>query len=46
LKRNDIAERLGVSAGTVKTHLENVYRKLEVKRQAAAIRKAQKLKVL
>jgi LuxR family maltose regulon positive regulatory protein len=29
LKRDEIAGRLNVSAGTIKTHLENIYRKLE-----------------
>lgn len=46
LKRNDIADRLSVSAGTVKTHMENIYRKLEVNGKMVAIRKAQKLKIL
>jgi hypothetical protein len=36
--------QLGVSAGTVKTHLENIYRKLEANGKTAAIRKAEKLK--
>ena len=45
LKRNEIAEKLNVSAGTVKTHLENIYRKLEVNGKAAAVKKSQKLKV-
>ncbi len=46
LKRNEIADRLIVSTGTVKVHLENIYRKLEVNGKAAAVKKAQKLKIL
>ncbi|MDD3269447.1 MAG: LuxR C-terminal-related transcriptional regulator [Syntrophomonadaceae bacterium] len=45
LKRSEIACRLGVSAGTVKTHLENIYRKLETGGKMEAVRKAQKLKL-
>ena len=41
LKREKIAERLNVSLGTVKTHLENIYQKLEVSGKVAAIKIAQ-----
>lgn len=43
LKRNEIADRLGVSDGTVKTHLQNVYQKLKANGKTAAIKKAKAL---
>lgn len=46
LRRDEIAGRLYVSPGTVKAHLENIYRKLEVNGKIAAIKKAQKLKII
>jgi LuxR family maltose regulon positive regulatory protein len=46
LKRDEIAVKLHVTAGTVQTHLHNVYLKLEVSGRTAAIKKAQKLKLL
>ncbi|MGM0454200.1 MAG: LuxR C-terminal-related transcriptional regulator [Thermodesulfobacteriota bacterium] len=46
LIRDAIAERLGVSTGTVRTHLRNIYQKLEVGSKVEAIRKAQRLKLL
>jgi LuxR family maltose regulon positive regulatory protein len=46
LKRDEIAGKLHVTAGTVQTHLHNVYLKLEVSGRTAAIKKAQKLKLL
>lgn len=45
-KRDEIAEKLYVTAGTVQTHLHNIYLKLETSGRTAAIRKAQKLKLL
>jgi len=45
-KRDEIAEKLYVTAGTVQTHLHNIYLKLEVSGRTAAIKKAQKLKLL
>jgi len=36
----EIADRLFVSLNTVKTHVSNLYQKLEVQRRAQAIRKA------
>ncbi|MPM03543.1 HTH-type transcriptional regulator MalT [bioreactor metagenome] len=44
LTRGEIADRLCVSAGTVQTHLHNIYRKLGVGGKAAAIKKALKSK--
>ena len=38
LKREEIAERLSVSPGTVKTHLQNIYQKLEASGKVAAIK--------
>ena len=46
LKRDEIAKKLYVSEGTVQTHLHNIYMKLEISGRTAAIRKAQKLKLL
>ncbi len=45
-KRNEIAEKLYVAAGTVQTHLHNIYLKLEVSGRTAAVKKAQKLKLI
>lgn len=41
LKREEIASRLMVSQGTVKTHLQNIYLKLEVSGKTTAIKIAQ-----
>ncbi|TCL59870.1 LuxR family maltose regulon positive regulatory protein [Kineothrix alysoides] len=38
LKREEVAERLSVSLGTVKTHLANIYQKLEASGKVAAIK--------
>jgi len=46
LKRDEIAGKLHVAAGTVQTHLHNIYLKLEVNGRTAAVKKAQKLKLL
>ncbi len=45
-KRDEIARKLYVTAGTVQTHLHNIYLKLEVSGRTAAIKKAQTLKLL
>jgi LuxR family maltose regulon positive regulatory protein len=42
LKREEIADRLYIAPGTVKTHLQNVYKKLEVSGKNAAIKTAVK----
>lgn len=41
LKREEIAERLCLSQGTVKTHLQNIYQKLEASGKISAIKIAQ-----
>lgn len=46
LKRDEIALRLHLAAGTIKNYLENIYRKLEVGGRTAAIKKAHELKLL
>lgn len=40
LRNYEIAARLGVSVGTVKTHLRHIYRKLEVSDRISAVLKA------
>ena len=42
----EIAERLGISAHTVASHIKNVYRKLEVHCAAAAVMRALELQVI
>ncbi|MEA4896938.1 MAG: LuxR C-terminal-related transcriptional regulator [Christensenellaceae bacterium] len=46
LRRDEVAARMFVSPGTVKAHLENIYRKLGVSGKTAALKKAQMLKIL
>ena len=46
LKRDEIAVRLMLSTGTIRTHLQNIYHKLGVGSKTAAIKKAEKLKLL
>jgi LuxR family maltose regulon positive regulatory protein len=46
LSNREIAERLVVGTGTVKTHINNIYRKLDVKSRTQAIHRARELGVL
>jgi len=41
-----VAERLGMSANTVGTHIKNAYRKLDVHTAAAAVMRAIELRLL
>ena len=42
----EIAEKLSVSANTVKSHLARLYEKLEVSRRTQAIRRAQAIRLI
>ena len=46
LKRGEIAQRLHIMPGTVKVHMEHVYRKLEAGGKLDAVNKARKLKLI
>lgn len=43
---SQVAERLGVSAHTVATHIKNAYRKLEVHTAGAAVMRAVELQLI
>jgi ATP/maltotriose-dependent transcriptional regulator MalT len=46
LTNREVAEQLFVSENTIKTHLNNIYAKLGVRRRTEAIFKAKELKIL
>ncbi len=46
LSNREIADRFSVSDSTIKTHLENIYRKLGVKSRTQAVAQAQTLKLV
>ena len=46
LSNREIADRLCVSVGTIKTHLTNIYGKLGVNSRMQAVAEAQALRVL
>lgn len=46
MSRNEIAADLFISPGTVRTHMQNIYRKLGVKNKIDAINKAKGLSIL
>lgn len=46
LSNKEIAEKLFVSESTVKTHVSNLFTKLDVKRRTQAIQRAKSFKIL
>lgn len=46
LSNQEIADKLFVSLNTVKTHLSNIYMKLDVKRRTQAIKKGKELQII
>ncbi len=46
LSNQDIADRLFISKNTVKTHLSNIFSKLDASRRTQAIKKARSLKII
>jgi len=46
LSNQEIAAKLFISLSTVKTHLQNLFQKLDVKRRTQAIEKAQRLSLI
>jgi DNA-binding NarL/FixJ family response regulator len=46
LSNREIAERYSISASTVKTHIENIFRKLDVNSRTQAIVQAQMLNLV
>ena len=46
LSNKQIADKLFVSESTIKTHISNIFLKLDVKRRTQAIQKAKELQIL
>ena len=46
LSNTEVAERLGVSLNTVKTHVKHIYRKLGVTRRSDAVAEAERLRLV
>ena len=46
LSNKELADRLFVSTNTIKTHLKNLYEKLEVSRRTQAVQKARALRLI
>jgi len=46
LSNQEIAEQLFVSLNTIKTHVSNIFEKLDVKRRTQAIEKAKRLNII
>ena len=46
LSNREIAERLIMTVNTVKTHIKNIYGKLQVSRRVQAVKRAKQLKLL
>jgi LuxR family maltose regulon positive regulatory protein len=46
LSRNMIAEKLVLSTGTIRTHIQNIYNKLNVNKKSDALQKAMEMKIL
>jgi RNA polymerase sigma factor (sigma-70 family) len=46
MSNKEIAENLGMTINTVKSHVKNIYEKLQVNRRVQAVAKAKKLGIL
>jgi LuxR family maltose regulon positive regulatory protein len=46
LSKAEIASEMSVSVNTVKTHMKNIYRKLDVTDRAQAVRRARTLRLV
>lgn len=46
LSNKEIAEKLFVSESTIKTHVSNIFTKLDVKRRTQAVQKAKEMKII